>query len=154
MKTLQDNPQFKAFASSIDYGIIVGDDNGNIIDFNQAALNMFGYTEDELRNKPITTIMPRRFRKPHVEGMNRFNRTKEPRLIGKTVRVFGLHKSGKEFPIELHLSSWKNTAGKQYFTASLRQYSALENNLSWILASSAVATISLIGVLAYLAFNF
>lgn len=154
MRTLQDNPQFKAYASSIDYGIIVGDANGNIIDFNEAALRMFGYAGEELRGVAISTIMPKRYRQPHVDGMNRFNRTGEPRLAGTTVRVFALHKDGKEFPVEMHLSEWKNTSGEQFFTASMRKYSALENNLSWILASSAVATVTLVGVLIYLASTF
>lgn len=150
MRTLQDNPQFKAFASSISYGIIVGDANGNIVDFNEAALQMFGYEGDALRGLPISTIMPKRYRQAHVDGMNRFNRTQQTTLSGNTVRVFGQHRSGKEFPVELHLSQWKNEKDEQFFTGSLRQYSALENNLSWILASSAAATVTLVGVLVYL----
>jgi len=147
MKTLQNNPQFKAFASSIDYGIIVGSHDGNILDFNQAALDMFGYTEEELMNQPITTIMPLRFKSPDIK--------KQAELyLGKTSRLFGVTKDGKEFPIELHLSTWHNTQGEQYYTASIRKYSALENNLSWILASSAVATIALAGVLIYLSLRF
>ena len=147
MKTLQNNPQFKAFASSIDFGIIVGIECGNIIDFNVPALKMFGYTEEELRDMPIINLIPKRFRKKSAGA-------DVSSLVGQTVRMFGLHKNGKEFPIEMHLSQWHNTEGKQYFTVSLRKYSALENNLSWILASSAAATVTLIGVLIYLGMNF
>lgn len=146
MKTLQDNPQFRAFASSIDYGIIIGSADGTILDFNQAALDMFGYTEEELRGKSIITIMPKRFRS--------LTDTSTQQLVGKTQRLFGLNKNEKEFPIELHLSSWHNTGGELFYTASVRKYSALENNLSWILASSAVATLTLAAVLIYLGLHF
>jgi PAS domain S-box-containing protein len=154
MKTLQNNPQFRAFASSIDYGIIIGNKKGLIIDFNQTALDMFGYTEDELRNIPISAIMPERFRSAHSHGMKRYNETGTRKVIGNTLRLYGLHKDGHEFPLELHVSSWKNPEGEEYFTASVRKYSALENNLSWILASSAVATVTLLGLIGYLAFHF
>jgi diguanylate cyclase len=154
MKTLQNNPQFRAFASSIDYGIIVGSKEGNIVDFNEATLKIFGYTEEELRDAPITTIMPKRFRSKHDHGMTRYRETQKSTNIGNTLRLFGLHKSGREIPIELHLSSWYSNEGEQFFTASIRKYSTLENNLTWILASSAVATITLLGVLVYLSLHF
>lgn len=151
---LSSNPQFKAFATSIDYGIIVGNKAGKIVDFNQAALEIFGYEEEELREQPITTIMPSRFRKAHTAGMERYNKTNVPKNLGTTLRLYGLGKNGKEFPIELNLSSWKDTDGEQYFTASLRRYSALENNLSFILASSAVATVMMAASLIYLGLHF
>lgn len=154
MKTLQNNPQFKAFASSIDYGIIIGSKEGNILDFNEAALKIFGYSEEELRDAPLSIIIPKRFRQQHEAGMKRYNETQIPKNLGKTLRMFGLHKNGREVPIEIHLSSWHNTEGEQFFTASIRQYSALENNLSWILASSAAATLSLVSVVGYLILTF
>jgi len=151
---LTDNAQFKAFATSIDYGIIVGSRDSIIVDFNQAALDIFGYTEEELRNAPIATIMPSRFRDQHKAGMQRYNKTQQPKNLGKMLRLFGLHKNGKEFPIELALSTWKDLDGEQYFTASLRCYSALENNLTAILATTAVATVAMATALIYLALNF
>lgn len=154
MKTLQNNPQFKAFASSIDYGIIVCDRNGDIIDFNDAALDIFCYTEDQLIGKSITTVVPPRFRKRHLTDFQLFGRRQTDSNIGKTVRLFGLDSKGKEFPVELHVSAWKNSEGEQFFTASMRKYSGLENNLSWILASSAVATVALASILIYLGLHF
>lgn len=154
MKTLSDNPQFKAFATSINYGIIVADTEGKIVDFNDAAMNMFGFNEQELQNAPLTTIMPARFRTAHEVGLQRFKETGQGRILNNTVRLYGQHKSGKEIPVEMHLSSWESNSGKLYFTASLRQYSALENNLSWILASSAAATVTLVGLMIYMAFRF
>ena len=156
MKTLQNNPQFRAFASSIDYGIIVGDDKGNIVDFNEAALEMFGYTEDELRDQPIWVIVPNRFKKRESDGIINYVKYRIPRhmQMGRTLRMFGMSKTGKEFPLEVHLSEWENTKGDLYFTASLRRYSALENNLGWIIASSAIATLSLFAILTYLIIRF
>lgn len=154
MKTLQNNPQFKAFASSIDYGIIVCDKNADIIDFNEAAMEIFGYKEDQLQGKSITMIVPHRFRKRHLSDFELFGRRQTDSNIGKTVRLFGMNRNGKEFPVEIHVSAWRNSEGEQFFTASFRKYSQLENNLSWILAASAVASFSLVCVLIYLGLHF
>lgn len=147
---LSSNPQFRAFASSIDYGIMVGDTNSRIVDFNDAALEIFGYSEEELRGAPITKIMPKRFREGHDAGIQRYNRTKKSRAIGKTLRLYGLHKSGKEFPLEIALSSWTDIDGQQYFTASMRKYTKLENNLSTILISAAIMSFIMLVIIIYL----
>lgn len=147
---LTDNPQFAAYKASINYGIVVANKEGKIVDFNQAALDIFGYTEEEFRGHSLTMIMPQRFRDKHTAGLGRYNKTKKPRILGQTLRLFGLHKSGKEFPLELALSSFQED-GEQYFTGAIRKYSALENNLSWILAITGTATVGLLGMLIYFA---
>ena len=148
---LSSNPQFKAFASSIDYGVIVANKAGEIVDFNDAALEIFGYSSGELRGKSITTIMPERFRDAHTAGMKRYNTTAQSKNIGKTLRLYGLKKDGTEFPLEIALSSWKNTDNEQYFTASIRKYSQLENNLGLILMSAAVMSAVMLVTLIVLA---
>jgi len=145
---LSDNSQMGAFASSIDYGIIVADTSGNIVDFNDAALEIFGYEEDELRGKSITTILPSRFHKAHNESMQASQDN-----LGKTLRLYGLTKQNREIPIEIALSSWRDTDTTQYFTASIRRYSTLENNLGFLLMSAAAMTAIMLITLIVIAFN-
>src|SRR5260370_2356509 len=55
--------------------------------------------------------MPERFRNLHRQGIDRFLRTGETRVIGKTVELAGRRRDGPEFPLELSLSSCKTSDG-------------------------------------------
>ena len=83
---------------------------------------MFGYTAEEMFGKPLTLIMPDRYREAHTEGMKRLQRTGEVRVIGKTVALHGLRKNGEEFPIELSLNSW-TTGGQPSYSGFIRDIS-------------------------------
>ena len=96
---------------------ITGDEN--IILWNQAAEQMFGYSSKEAVGEPITIIMPDRFRQAHEKGINRFFSTGRSKIVGKQYEAFALKKNGGEFPVELSLSSWEQD-GNVYFTGILR----------------------------------
>lgn len=86
--------------------IVTADAGGLITTFNPAAERMFGYQEAEIIGTTLATLVPERFRSAHEEGLARVVATGETRIIGKTVEVFGLHRDGHEFPIELSLATW------------------------------------------------
>jgi len=68
----------------------------------------------EALGKPLTLLMPERFRRAHQQGLAHVVATGQSRLIGSgTIELAGLRKDGGEFPLELTLSSW--TAGQQRF---------------------------------------
>lgn len=147
---LHNNPQFDAFASSINYGIIIGDKKGNIIDFNDAAVEMFGYSDEELVGQPMTILMPERFRARHLVGLTRYNETGKPRILGSTVKIYAQHKDGHEFPIEIALSRWKLDE-EEFFTASIRHYSKIEENADWIILSAALMLTVMLGAIGLMA---
>lgn len=93
------------FQAAID-AIVLADHTGRIMSWNKSAELMFGYTAEEIFGQPLTLIMPARYREAHTEGMKRLQATGKARVIGKTVALHGLRKSGQEFPIELSLNSW------------------------------------------------
>ena len=88
--------------------IIVANQAGRIIDWNSAAEDMFGYTKDEITDKPLTVIIPERYRKKHLDKFNKRRRKTDPSsdYIGKIIRLEGLHKNGTSFPVDLIISSW------------------------------------------------
>jgi PAS domain S-box-containing protein len=51
-------------------------------------------------------LMPERYRVPHQHALERVRATGDLRLKGAIVTMHGLHKHGREFPIEMSLSSW------------------------------------------------
>ncbi|GJL60603.1 MAG: hypothetical protein NPIRA03_34600 [Nitrospirales bacterium] len=101
------------FQAAID-AIVLADHTGRIISWNKAAESMFEYTAEEMFGKPLTLIMPIRYRDAHTNGMKRLQKTGESHVIGKTIMLHGLRKSGQEFPIELSLNSWTTGTHPSY----------------------------------------
>jgi len=99
--------------------IICIDSGGHIIFWNQGAECILGYSADEARGRPITFIMPERFREAHQKALNRLISTDKSKIIGRTVEIFGLRKDGCEFPLELSLATW-NIRGEIFFTGIIR----------------------------------
>jgi PAS domain S-box-containing protein len=101
------------FQAAID-AIVLADHTGRIMSWNKAAESMFEYSAEEMFGKPLTLIMPSRYWEAHTKGMKRLQTTGESHVIGKTIALHGLRKSGEEFPIELSLNSWTTGTHPSY----------------------------------------
>lgn len=98
--------KFKSIAESANDAIISANSEGLIQSWNKAAEKIFGYTEKEVLDGPLTVIVPDQYKALHEEGIKRVTSGGEQHVIGNTVELIGLHKNGTEFPIELSLSKW------------------------------------------------
>ncbi len=63
------------------------------------------------------TIIPPQNRDAHREGMKRFLKTGEARVLNKTLELTALNKAGKEFPVSLTVSQAMQQ-GNKLFIAS------------------------------------
>jgi PAS domain S-box-containing protein len=99
--------------------IVVAGSDGSILAWNPAAERMFGYSADEVTGRSLTLLVPDRFREAHSAGLARVVATGETRIVGQTVEVFGLHRDGHEFPIELALATWVEE-GQRFFSGIIR----------------------------------
>ena len=127
---------FRSVTDSAQDAIISADGKGNIISWNKGASSIFGYTKAEAIGKPLSLLMPERYREAHASRMRNFVKTGEAKIIGNIVELRGLKKGGDEFPIELSLSTWESPKGK-FFTGIIRDITErklaedkLKNNLS------------------------
>jgi PAS domain S-box-containing protein len=111
--------RFRALAETANDAIVSADSQGNIIYFNEAAERTFKYFASDAIGRPLTLLIPERFRNAHRQGMARFLSTRDPRVIGKTVELVGLRKDGTEFPLELSLAAWQSNR-ETFFTAIIR----------------------------------
>jgi PAS domain S-box-containing protein len=111
--------RFRAVTASTRDGIVSADGTGRIIYWNSGAEAIFGRTAAETISRPLTELMPERYRDAHRAGIARFLETGEGRLTGSTVEVEGVRADGSEFPIELSLGSWTRD-GQTCFTAVVR----------------------------------
>lgn len=114
--------QFESIIESASDAIIVADMGRHIIQWNQGAEQLFGYSADEMIGESIVRIIPHRFRDAHEHGMRRYAATKEKRVIGQTVELVGLKKDGSEVPIEMALGTWETDKGL-FFSSIIRDIS-------------------------------
>ncbi len=111
--------RFRSVTQSANDAIISADSRESILSWNKGARAVFGYEEEEVRGKPLTLLIPERYREAHQQELKRVQSTGESRVIGKTVELHGLRKDGSEFPLELSLATW-TTWGETFYSAIIR----------------------------------
>ena len=114
--------RFRAVAQSSHDAIIIADQSGTILFWNKGAKDIFGYDSEETVGQPLSLLIPDRYRDAHQRGLERFSATGETRILGETVELSGLHKTGMEFPLELTLSAWKED-NRLFFSGIIRDIS-------------------------------
>ncbi|HET8979001.1 MAG TPA: EAL domain-containing protein [Solirubrobacteraceae bacterium] len=121
--------RFRSVAESATDAIVAADQRGVMISWNRGAERIFGYTEPEVVGKPLSMLMPQRFRELHDAGIQRVvdGGVAASRLIGSTVEVVGLRKDGREFPLELSLATWDSPKGR-FFSGIIRDISERKKN--------------------------
>ena len=73
--------KFRSVVQSATDGIILAGSDGNIIQWNNGAREIFGYTEKEVLGEPLTMLMPECYREAHHQGVERIRAGGEPRII-------------------------------------------------------------------------
>ena len=103
--------------------IISIDDAHKITLFNHGAEQIFGYTCAEIVGQPLDVLLPERFRARHVQHVHDFAKTTVvARQMGERQEIFGLRKSGEEFPAEASISKLTIELARTY-TVVLRDVS-------------------------------
>ncbi len=108
--------------ASIADAVITIDEDHRIVYCNKVAEKMFGYSFSELVGTDVTPLIPEPYGAEHRSYVNRYIRTREGHVIGKSRECFGKRKDGASFPVEISYSV-SETAGRLYFTAVLRDIS-------------------------------
>lgn len=111
--------RYRAVSQSAFDAIISADDDGVILSWNSGAERIFGYRYGEIIGETLTKIMPERYRSDHASAMQHMASGNDSKIIGSTMELAGLHKNGKEFPIELSLGSWIQDE-QRFFSAVIR----------------------------------
>ncbi|MGH7233689.1 MAG: PAS domain S-box protein, partial [Nitrospiraceae bacterium] len=111
--------RFRSVVQSASDAIIIAGSLGQIVSWNKAAQQLFGYSESEVLGQSLTLIMPERYRDAHQRGLDRLRSTGRSRVIGQVLQLSGLRNDGTEFPIELSLATW-TTQGQAYYCGIIR----------------------------------
>ena len=101
-------------------GIVSADGAQTITFFNLKAEEMFGYRAEEVLGRPLSILMPARYRERHPTDVAHFGGGKQAsRQMNERGHVVGLRKSGEEFPMEVAITK-VSTGGALTFTAHMR----------------------------------
>ena len=110
---LKDQDQrFEALFHNASLGMLVANEQGEIVLVNNFTVSAFGYDNaDELIGKKVELLIPPRFHHHHVSDRENFNKHPQRRPMGVGRDLFGIKKTGKEFPVEVSLSNYRNEEG-------------------------------------------
>ena len=136
---------YKSVVATTPDAIITMDESGRIRFVNPATELLFGYSAEELIGKPLTMLMPERFRADHRVGLNRYLTTGKRKLAWSYLRLPGLHRDGHEISLSLSFGEYRD-GDQKIFTGILRDISDVirrEEGLSFLLEASELLTSSL-----------
>jgi PAS domain S-box-containing protein len=83
---------------------VIVDGRGRVVFANALVQQVFGHAPARLIGEPVEVLLPERFRHVHPGHRARFFDSPKTRPMGAGLALFGLHKDGHEFPVEISLS--------------------------------------------------
>jgi len=93
-------------------GIIVCKNYSEIVMANPRALQLFGYSAEEMIGLEIDTLVPYEKREEHKQLREKYSHHPHARPMGKNKELFGCRKDGTKFPIEVGLSPFEINGSK------------------------------------------
>ena len=118
----QAQEQFRAVVQTAHEAIITLDAQQNVVLWNAAAENIFGYSAVEMFGAPISRVIPSRHRARNQDIIATATAQGSNPSQSAIVELTALHRSGREFPAEMSVAEWRSHTG-QYFTGIVRDIS-------------------------------
>lgn len=130
----KEEAKFRSVSETATDAIIIGDSDGKIIFWNESAQKIFGYSEEEALNKPITVIIPPDLQKDDSGLLKNIFDPKQPMTIDKTVEMEGLTKNGDKIPLEIAISHWE-TNNEFFFSVIIRDITEKKTTIDSLIAA-------------------
>jgi PAS domain S-box-containing protein len=102
---------FQLAVESSPCGMVLVDADGGIVLVNAETERLFGYARSELIGRSIETLVPERYRAGHSSARALFTAEPVRRSMGGGRELFGLHKDGREVPVEIGLNPLATARG-------------------------------------------
>ncbi len=113
----------RVIADTASDAIITIDEESTMLFVNPATEKIFGYSSAELLGQSLTMLMPDYLRQVHRAGLQSYLELGERHIAWEAVALPGLHKTGREIPLELSFGEFTEN-GRRFFTGIARDISA------------------------------
>ncbi|MGI8893415.1 MAG: PAS domain-containing sensor histidine kinase [Bacteroidia bacterium] len=104
IQDLESKNIFRILFESAGEGLVLVDKTGTILLVNPRLLELFEFTENELIGSEIEKLIPADYHHRHRQHRMDYVATPKKRSMGHGMNLWGLKKSGKEFPVEVSLN--------------------------------------------------
>ena len=110
-------PEFAELLDEMPDVVIVCDRLGTIRYANRTTAAQLGYEPDALVGRPLTVLMPDRFRARHMHHLDAYFASPRIRPMGLGLELTALRKDGLEFPVDISLAMLR--AGAETFAIAV-----------------------------------
>jgi len=100
----QAEARFRNALEAAPSGMLMIDRTGRITLVNSEAERLFGYERGELDGQSVEVLIPQRFADQHVQHRHHYFKNPGLRNMGSGLDLWGVHKDGHEFPVDVRLN--------------------------------------------------
>jgi PAS domain S-box-containing protein len=111
--------RFRAVVETARDAIVTTDNEGRIIFWNNAAAEIFGYRSVEIVGESAQMLLPDKARAEQQAALDQASAQASGPHLSRTMETTGMHRDGREIPLEFSLSLWE-AQGRRFYTFILR----------------------------------
>lgn len=117
----------KGVLNAVNEGVITFDSELKIIMANRFALNLWGYSREEILGKNLSILIDKPYSNRIIKYAKDNNLSDKLNILNKNLEIHGLTKNKKKFPISLNFVENK-TKDTQFFTVAITDLTSFFKN--------------------------